>query len=148
MDFSLLAILSTMIVGFISVVISVNTGIRSELKQKFNELKEDMNRRFNEQDKKFVSLKQDIDRRFEEQKDYMDRRFDEVDHKFLQQKEYMDQRFDEQKEYMDHRFEQQKEEIVEIKQDQKSMRARLDTFIDNFALKVITEGQKPARKSV
>ena len=130
MDFSLLAILSTMIVGFISVVISVNTGIRSELKQKFNELKEEMNRRFNETDKKFINLSQDMNRRFSDQKEYIDRRFEE------------------QKEYMDHRFEEQKEEIVELKQEQKSMRGRLDTFIDNFALRVITEGKKTSKKSV
>ena len=101
MDLNAIAILSTMVIGFISVVFSLHAMIRS-----------DMNRRFDEQ------------------------------------KGYMDQRFVEQKEYMDHRFAEQKEEINEIKLGLNAMRNRLDTFIDNFALRVITEGRKSSRKTV
>ena len=53
-------------------------------------LREGMDRRFEEADRKFDLLREDMEKRFQMQKEYMDKRFEMVDKRF----EMIDKRFD------------------------------------------------------
>jgi hypothetical protein len=169
MDTGTIAILSTMIFGFIGVIFSVITLVNHSMKSQFEifgaavygriaDLKSEMLARFEAHDKRFETIDrrfelidkrfeaidkrfESVDKRFDEQRSYMDSRFDE-------QRSYMDSRFDEQRSYVDHRFEDQMQYIKSMDRNINSMRDRLDRFIDNFALRMSVSPPRLSRRKV
>ena len=60
-----------------------------QMDKRFEELREDMNRRFEQVDKRF----EQVDKRFEELREDMNRRFEQVDKRFEELREDMNKRF-------------------------------------------------------
>ena len=110
-----------MVFGFITVVFSLHRLLVSY-----------MDKRFEGVDKRFDDQKDETYRRFNEQKEETNRRFDEVDKKF---------------ESVDKKFVEVKSEVHELKIDIHGMRDRLDRYLDNIAVRMVTENI-PKRKSV
>jgi hypothetical protein len=81
--------------------------------KRFEEMREDMNKRFEATDKRFEEMREDMNKRFEEMREDMNRRFEAVDKRFEEMREDMNKRF----EATDKRFEEMFKEIKLIRED-------------------------------
>ena len=91
-----------------------------QMDKRFEELREDMNRRFEQVDKRF----EQVDKRFEQ----VDKRFEQVDKRF----EQVDKRFEELREDMNRRFEQVDKRSEELREDMNKRFSQLFWFIGLF----------------
>jgi len=93
---------------------------REESNKRFEEMRQESNKRFEQSDKRFEEMRQEsnkrfeqMDKRFEIMQEQMDKRFDamqeQMDKRFDAMQEQMDKRFDAMQEQMDKRFQEQKD---------------------------------------
>lgn len=80
----------------LTAVLTSNNAIHHRL----NDIRTDMNQRFDAQDKRIYDLEADMNQRFDAQDKYINQRFDAQD-------KYINQRFDAQEKYMSQRFDVQ-----------------------------------------
>ena len=82
---------------------------REESNKRFEEMRQESNKRFEQSDKRFEEMRQESNKRFEQ----MDKRFEimqeQMDKRFDAMQEQMDKRFDAMQEQMDKRFQEQKD---------------------------------------
>ena len=126
MDFKIIAILIPMIIGFITLVVSVYS-LHSLIRSTIKDATDSTNLRIND-------LKVEVDRRF----DNVDKQFENMEKQF----ESADRRFGD----LYSKFDEVKIEIREIKIDLREVRSRLDVFIDNFAIRMMPPSVKLSRK--
>ena len=110
--------------------------LREEMDRRFNDFYGEMNRRFDETNRRFDQQKSDTDCRFEELFGEMNRRFDqlygEMNRRFDQQKGEIDRRFDQLYEEMNRRFDAQDERIRGLEQGQAHLAGQFDALKDYF----------------
>jgi len=127
MDSNSLTIISItvpMVLGFIGVIFSVVSSSNAS-NHRIDDFRSDVYRRFDEVDKHFTEV---------------DRRFDEVDKHFTE---------------VDRRFDEVGQQIAEIKANVKEQNTeigilsnRLNTYIDNFAVRLMTDRRPRAAKKL
>jgi uncharacterized membrane-anchored protein YhcB (DUF1043 family) len=114
--FSIISISIPMVIGFIGLFFSVLSS-SSFTNHRIADLRVDVDRKFDTVDRRFDEQKADINQRFNDVKTDMNQRFDEVD-----------RRFDD----VNKRLDEQKSEINLVSN-------RLNIYIDNFAVRLMTE---------
>jgi hypothetical protein len=118
--FSIISISIPMVIGFIGLFFSVLSS-SSSTNHRIDDLRVDVDRKFDAVDRRFDEQKSDINQRFNDVKSGINQRFDDV-------KADMNQRFDD----VNKRLDEQKSEISLVSN-------RLNTYIDNFAVRIMTE---------
>jgi hypothetical protein len=104
----------------------------AEIRDEINEVKDNINSKFEITDQKIILLREEMDKRFEESdkklqllREEMDKRFEESDKKLQLFKEDMDKRFEE----VDRRFEQVDRRFEQVDRRFDDMLKRLDRFM-------------------
>jgi len=87
-------------VAALEVKIAAQTMSGTELRGTLAGLQDQMNRRFEQVDHRFIELQDQMNRRFEQ----VDRRFEQVDHRFTELQGQMNQRFDSADQKTDRQF--------------------------------------------
>jgi len=96
------------------------------MQKQFDDLKMDINKRFEQIDNRFETMQADIDKRFETMQADIDKRFEQVDKRF----EQVDKRF----EQVEQRIDKLSESIYELTLEIKESTKRQEVFIRDYVI--------------
>ncbi len=84
--------------------------MREETNRRFDEQRDETNRRFDETNLRFDEHRDKTNRRFDEHRDETNRRFDEINLRFDEHRDETNRRFDEHRDETNRRFDEQRDE--------------------------------------